>query len=204
MVIQLNKKVGELMEYASMIEKLKKVGIKFTDGLSDKEIEKIENTFGFKFPKEITSFLSYAYPINDSFFNYRNMSPENIKYFSDFQQRIEESFLFDIENNTESLQLMLEEFIGHYTEQNEFKNAVMNALHQSPRLIPFYAHRCFFDGMDEMPIISFWQAIDTIVYGSNLENYLENEFILPEFSNNVLGEFSDEMKRTGIWYYIIE
>ena len=99
---------------------------------------------------------------------------------------------------------MLEEFIGHYTEQNEFKNAVMNALHQSPRLIPFYAHRCFFDGMDEMPIISFWQAIDTIVYGSNLENYLENEFILPEFSNNVLGEFSDEMKRTGIWYYIIE
>lgn len=204
MVIQLNKKVGELMEYASMIEKLKKVGIKFTDGLSDKEIEKIENTFGFKFPKEIASFLSYAYPINDSFFNYRNMSPENIKYFSDFQQRIEESFLFDIENNTESLQLMLEEFIGHYTEQNEFKNAVMNALHQSPRLIPFYAHRCFFDGMDEMPIISFWQAIDTIVYGSNLENYLENEFILPEFSNNVLGEFSDEMKRTGIWYYIIE
>ena len=62
MVIQLNKKVGKLMEYASMIEKLKKVGIKFTDGLSDKEIEKIENTFGFKFPKEIASFLSYAYP----------------------------------------------------------------------------------------------------------------------------------------------
>ena len=111
---------------------------------------------------------------------------------------------FDIENNTKTLQIMLEDLIGHYTEQEDFTKAVLEALHHSPRLIPFCAHRCFFDGMDGMPIVSFWQAVDTIFYGSDLENYLENEFIASEFNNNTLGKISDNMKNTGIWYYIIE
>ena len=192
------------MDVSSMVEKLKSVGMKFTAGLSDEEIRKIEKAFGFKFPKEIADFFSYAYPITGNFFNYRNTSSQNIKYFNDFQQRIEEGFLFDIENNTKTLQIMLEDLIGHYTEQEDFTKAVLKALHHSPRLIPFCAHRCFFDGMDGMPIVSFWQAVDTIFYGSDLENYLENEFIASEFNNNTLGKISDNMKNTGIWYYIIE
>ena len=187
-----------------MINKLNNVGIHFTDGLSNEEIKKIESTFRFKFPKEIASFLSYAYPANGNFFNYRDMSPVNIQFFNEFQQNIKDSFLFDIENNTETLQIMLKDLIGCHSEGDNFENAVMNALQQSPRLIPFYEHRCFFDGLDNMPIISFWQAVDTIFYGSDLENYLENEFLLPKFHDSVLGEISDNMKNTGIWYYIIE
>ncbi len=191
------------MDNISMIEKLKKAGIEFSHGLSNHEIKEIESSFGFRFPKEIASFLSCAYPISGGFFDYRDMSPQNIQSFHDFQKNIEESFLFDIENNASSLQAMLEPLIGLIADQEEFKAAVLASLRQSTRLIPLYAHRCFFDGMDGMPIVSFGQAVDTVYYGSDFENYLQNEFLAP-YNHDNFGEISNDIKNTGIWYYIIE
>ena len=82
----------------------------------------------------------------------------------------------------------------------------MKSLESSPKLIPFFAHRCFFDGMDNMPIISFWQAVDTIIYGYNLENYLDNEFLVTE-DNGIHDDIYDDtirkLNNTGIWQYII-
>lgn len=190
------------MDNLFMLEKLKKAGIEFSHGLSDREIEEIESAFGFRFPKEIASFLSCAYPISAGFFHYRDMSPQNMQSFHDFQKNIEESFLFDIAHNADSLQAMLSPLIGSIADQEEFKAAVLAALRKSTRLIPFYGHRCFFDGMDGMPIVSFWQAVDTIFYGSDFENYLENEFSDPDHHNH-FGEISHDIKNTGIWYYVI-
>ena len=190
-----------------MIERLKKSGLRFDRGLSDTEIKEIETTFGFRFPKEIASFLSCAYPVGCDFFDYRDISQKNIDKFYDFQKKIKESFEFDIANNAASLQAMLKEFLGEFTDVENFKKAVMKSLESSPKLIPFFAHRCFFDGMDNMPIISFWQAVDTIIYGYDFEDYLEAEFLTAtnditseEISDNII----EKLKTTGIWYYIIE
>lgn len=186
-----------------MIKRLKKAGLCFDKGLSDIEIKEIESAFGFRFPKEIASFLSCAYPVGVDFFDYRDMSQKNIDRFCDFQKNIVETFEFDITNNADSLQAMLKELLGEFSDIEVFKKAVMRSLESSPKLIPFYAHRCFFDGMDNMPIISFWQAVDTIFYGSDFKNYLENEFLDTNHRNS-LGKISDDIKDTGIWYYIIE
>jgi len=191
------------MDNISMIENLKKAGIEFSDRLSDSEIEEIESSFVFRFPKEIASFLSCAYPISEGFFNYRDMSPQNIQSFHDFQKRIERAFLFDIEKNTDLLKAKLKPLLGPVADQEEFRDAVLASLRKSTRLIPFYSHRCFFDGMDDMPIVSFWQAVDTIFYGSDFENYLEHEFLDPNHFGN-FGEISGDIKNTGIWYYIIK
>ena len=78
--------------------------------------------------KEIASFLSCAYPIGGSFFDYRNTSQENINKFFDFQNNIEESFVFDIEHNTSSLQAMLAEHLGEFTDTESFKKAVLESL----------------------------------------------------------------------------
>ena len=56
--------------------------------------------------------------------------------------------------------------------------------------------------MDGMPIISFHQPIDTIIYGSDLENYLENEFLSPK--NFHIAKRPDQIKEMGIWYYLTE
>lgn len=195
------------MDNYLMIEKLKKAGIHFDRGLSNNEITKIENAFGFRFPKEIASFLSCAYPVGGGFFDYRDISQKNIDRFNDFQKSIVESFDFDIKNNTDSLQAMLKDLLGEFTDTDDFKKAIMTSLENSPRLIPFYAHRCFFGGIDNMPIISFWQAVDTIIYGYDLENYLEAEFLNvteDTTSEDIYDIITEKLKATGIWYYIIE
>ena len=195
------------MDNYLVIEKLKSAGLRFDSGLSSPEIKKIESTFEFHFPKEIVSFLSCAYPIGVGFFDYRDTSQKNIDRFLDFQKAIEESVIFDIEHNTSSLQAMLAEHLGEFTDTESFKKAVLESLKNSPKLIPFYAHRCFFDGMDNMPIISFCQAVDTIIYGYDFGDYLEAEF-LTSTENVVSKEITDgifeKLKSTGIWYYIIE
>lgn len=102
---------------------------------------------------------------------------------------------------------MLNELLGEFTDTEDFKKAVITSLANSPKLIPFYAHRCFFDRIDNMPIISFWHAVDTIIYGYDLEDYLESEFFVKD--NDVISEATsddiyEKLKTTGIWYYIIE
>ena len=195
------------MDNYLMIERLKEVGLHFDRGLSNNELKKIESTFGFRFPKEIASFLSCAYPVGGAFFDYRDTSQKNIDNFYDFQKNIIGSFEFDIKNNADSLQAMLKEHLGEFSDTENFKKSVMKSLENSPKLIPFYAHRCFFDGMDNMPIISFWQAVDTIIYGYDFENYLEAEFLIATddiISEEISNDIFKKLKATGIWYYIIE
>ncbi|MBQ7798818.1 MAG: hypothetical protein IJ458_01585 [Clostridia bacterium] len=186
------------MNITQMIKRLKDCGIYFDKGLSRTEIVIIENLCDFKFPTEIKEFLSYAMPIGREFYNYRDTSKSNILKIKDFQKKIINSFLFDIENN--HLLAMFKNKFKDCKNDEELKNSVFNYLNNSPKLVPFYGHRCFFSGMDNMPIISFMQPIDSIFYGSNFENYLENEFI--NKSCNV-GKITRNFKKTGIWYDLI-
>ena len=82
-----------------------------------------------------------------------------------------------------------------------FDREVMEYLRQSVKLIPFYAHRCFFDGMDGMPMVSFWQSVDSIFYGGDFANYLEVEFLNGQRAFEKLDE---RMEQTGIWKYLID
>ena len=189
-----------LLDTQHLVDRLKASGIAFTDGLKQGEIREIERTFGFRFPKEIAYFLLLAYPVEPLFFNYRDRSESNIKAFHDFQQKIKNSFLFDIKNNLDTIYTLMRP-LGKSAPLS-FQDYVMDKLEKSPRLIPFYAHRCFFDGMDGMPIVSFSQPVDTIIYGSDLENYFENEFLSPNSFH--IGKITEKMKDTGIWYYLIK
>ena len=191
------------MDNALMIKKLKNAGVSFTSGLTCDETVKIESTFGFRFPKEIKSFLSCAYPVGREFFDYREFSASNLQKFDAFQKRIEDAFLFDLDHCEDLLKEKLAELFTDASDRQNPKKVVLDALHRSTKLIPFYAHRCFFDGMDDMPIVSFWQAVDTIFYGSDFENYLENEFLVQDHVYR-FGEISERMKETGIWYYLVE
>lgn len=162
------------MDNMKMMERLKKAGFSFAPGMTGQQLEQAETVFGFRFPREIRDFLSCGVILGKEFFDYRDLSAENQKQFRDFQEMIGDRFRFDLERNRDC---MHEIFPGLPGDGPEFAEAVMEYLHSSPRLIPFYAHRCFLDGMDDMPILSFLQATDTIIYGSTFETYLETEFL---------------------------
>ena len=188
------------MNWADIRDKLKQAGIQFESGMTEQELDAAEMFFGFRFPKEIREFLSLCVPTSGSFFNYRICNERNLARFLQFQNRIERSFRFDLENNRKEMLFMLGEKLGFEADAASFDEAVIQYLKDSPKLIPFYGHRCFFDGMDGMPIISFWQATDTIFYGGTFENYLECEFL---GGARVLENISQRMENTGIWYDLI-
>lgn len=188
------------MDNYLMIKKLKAAGITFSEGLSNEEFVRIESALGFRFPSEIRSFLTCGLPVGDGFYNWRDLSADNIQRFRDFSLSAEDAFRFDIENNFGSLRAMLGDRFPKMTDQEAFTEAVLSYLHQSTKLIPFYAHRCFFDGMDNMPIVSFWQPTDTIFYGESFEDYLEIEFL---GKKHCVKQIPEQMKDTGIWYYLI-
>ena len=190
------------MDHELMIKKLKKAGVAFGSGLSGEEAAQIEAFFGFRFPREIREFLSCGVPVSGEFFDWRDLSDTNLERFRGFQKGIEEAFAFDADRNEGELHAFLGDLLTDIADKDALKTAVVDWLHRSVKLIPFYAHRCFFDGMDGMPIVSFWQAVDTIFYGSDLENYLENEFLRSPWESE-LGAISDRMKETGIWYHLV-
>lgn len=188
------------MDNGYMIERLKKMGITFAPGMSMEELDRAETVFQFRFPKEIREFLSFGVPVGSSFFNYRDISELNVNRFYEFQASIERSFLFDLENNREDMIALFGEKLGFDQHTEAFDNSVIKYLNESVKLIPFFAHRCFFDGMDDMPIVSFWQPVDTIFYGGSFENYLEVEFLKKQ---RILENINESMRNTGIWADVI-
>lgn len=177
---------------------LKKAGIPMERGMTAAQLDRAEAVFGFRFPREIRAFLSFAVPVGKDFFDYRDVSEENQKKFREFQNWMEDQFRFDLENNREDMLELLAEPLGN---PGDFDSAVMNYFHSSVKLIPFYIHRCFFDGMDDMPIVSFMQSVDSIFYASNFRDYLEVEFL---YKDHDAEDPPRERKReTGIWQYLV-
>lgn len=186
------------MDSLTMIERLRNAGLYFAHGMTQAQLDRAEQVFGFRFPKEIREFLSLAVPVEKGFFDYRDVSEENQKKFQEFQKWMEDAFLFDLANNRED---MLELLIGPLGNPEDFDTAVMDYFHSSVKLIPLYIHRCFFDGMDDMPIVSFMQPTDMIFYGHNFQDYLEREFLGKKDSCRELPEGFP--KETGIWYHLL-
>ena len=189
------------MDNLLMIQKLKDAGISFDEGLSDEEFVQIEATLGFCFPSEIRSFLACGLPVGDQFYNWRDLSPANVQRYYDFFSSMEDAFRFDLENNFDDLRGMFGDRFAEVDDPVKYSKAVLDFLHQSTRLIPFYAHRCFFAGMDHMPIVSFFQPTDTIIYGENFEDYLKTEFL---GKKHCIKQIPEQIKDTGIWSYLIE
>lgn len=186
------------MDNLKMKQELEKAGIAVEPGMTAAELDRAEEVFGFRFPREIRDFLSCGVPVGKGFFNYRDVSEENQKKFQEFQNWMEDQFRFDLANNREDMLELLAQPLGNPAD---FDSAVMDSFHSSVRLIPFYIHRCFFDGMDDMPIVSFWQPTDMIFYGYDFGEYLEKEFLGRKASRRELpANFSVD---TGIWYLLL-
>ena len=188
------------MDTLILMNSLKSAGVEFAEAMTARELDLAEDYFQFRFPAEIRAFLACAMPVGPSFFNFRDRTEANIARFRAFQGSIKDAFLYDLENNREDMYRLLAGKGWELSGDASFDEAVFAYLEESVKLIPFYAHRCFFDGMDGMPIVSFWQPVDSIIYGNDFENYLAREFLGGEC---LLDHVPERMKETGIWHEVI-
>lgn len=146
-------------------------GIQFDVGLTDNEIAHIEQTYGFRFPPDLSAFLRTALPISDGFPNWRTESSDSI------QKRLDiplDGVLFDIEHNG----FWLPEWGPRPAKLDDALEQARSLINQAPKLIPVYIHRMIPDRPHEIgnPVFSVHQT-DIIYYGVDLYDYLIHEFL---------------------------
>lgn len=69
------------MNYTKIINALKDKGVIFEQGLSEQELNILENFYGVNFLPDLKEFLKLALPISNGFINWRDMSLDNIKKY---------------------------------------------------------------------------------------------------------------------------
>ena len=147
---------------------------RFDSGLSDEEFLRIETAIGLEFPPDLRAFLSEALPISDQgnrFPNWRSAAPEAMR---GMVNRPIEELLFSVRVNRSWLPRW-----GERPPDLEEAVSVAGAeLESVPPLIPVYGHRYLPATPCRVgnPVFSV-AGFDVIYYGTDLANYLDNEFL---------------------------
>jgi hypothetical protein len=162
--------------------------VKFEAGLTDEEITRCEQRFGFRFPPDLREFLQTALPSGPEFPDWRGGEESMLREWLD-QPR--QGLLFDVEHNG----LWLDEW-GDRPESLEAAIEAASAfILDAPKLIPIHAHRMMPDEphMAGNPVLSVHQS-DIIYYGFDLADYLQAEFELPNRE-----EWPDRIRPIRFW-----
>jgi hypothetical protein len=151
-------------------EVLERAGVIFETGLSQAEIQELEQKYGFVFPPDLKDFLMFALPISNGFLNWRQASNEEIVRSLSWPY---EGMCFEIEQNS----FWLKEWGRSPVSLDEAFAIARKAIEHAPTLIPINGHRYIPDRPCESgnPVFSVYQT-DIIYYGRDLADYLGNEF----------------------------
>ena len=154
----------KMSNYIKLIKMLEMKGIEFAEGLTDEEIIYIEKIYSIKFPKQLKEFIKIKLPVSNGFYNWRDFTEANIEKIKNVINAPMKGLLFDIEYND----FWVEKW-GNVLDNNieTKKYKFLEKYYKAPKLIPVYSHRY-------IPVMQS----DIIIYGKNLEDYFEKEFIL--------------------------
>jgi hypothetical protein len=158
----------------SVVARLKKCGqASFAPGLSPTEFDRIEETFGLRFPPDLRRFLATALPIGSGFPDWRHSSPATLKH------RLAgplDGILFDIEHSD----FWLDDWGERPNDLPEALRIGRERVASAPKLIPIFVHRFIPAEPHDAgnPVFSVHQT-DFIYYGYDLADYLWREFHVP-------------------------
>jgi hypothetical protein len=147
--------------------------VEFDPGLTDAEVVRVHQWFGFRFPPDLRAFLQTALPRGPLFPDWRGGDPARLR---DWLDRPRRGILFDVEYNDywhpdwNARPCMIEDALSVASE----------GIKAAPRLIPVFAHRMMAAEPHRAgnPVFSVHQT-DIICYGFDLADYLRHEFNLP-------------------------
>ena len=160
--------------WPDLIELLKEASVAFAAGLSDAEISRAEENYGFQFPLDLREFLQTALPKGFPFPDWRSGEDARIR---DLLRLPLDGVLFDVERN----EFWLPEWGPRPVRIEDARALAEEHVKKAPRLIPIYAHRMMPDRPHRAgnPVISVHQT-DIIYYGFDLDDYFRHEFGLPD------------------------
>lgn len=158
----------------AVVRALRCRGIRFATGLSQAELQQLEDDYSLLFPPDLSAFLQHALPVGDCFPDWRERSPDSRGI--SLEERLSwplEGILFDVEHNNRWMP-------SWGTRPEQLDKAIARArgiVTAAPGLVPVYSHRYLptDPNRSDNPILSVVQT-DIIVYGENLFHYFEAEF----------------------------
>lgn len=146
-------------------------GIVFDEGLSNVELEEINNIYNLRMPKELQDFLRQGLPISEGFYNWRDFSKENVERI----RTILEQPIRDIKEDIEEID-WCEKWGDEPCSEVEREKIILGRAGKASKLIPLYRHRYIASQFDfDNPVFSVY-GLDIIYYGETLEKYLNIEF----------------------------
>jgi hypothetical protein len=158
------------MDFGTAHSILLAAGVQIDAGLTHQEFARIEHKFEIQFPPDLRHFLSLGLPTSGNWVDWRG-SDENV-----INERLDWPFdgmAFDIQNNA----FWVEEWGGKPDDLEAALKIARQAYLQAPKLIPICNHRYIpaTPHASGNPVFSIYQT-DIIYYGSDLMDYLQNEF----------------------------
>ena len=177
-------------QWTQFVEVLTDRGIAFDRGLSEAEAERVERTFGFRFPPDLREFLQAGLPVGGRFPNWRD---EDEALLRERLRQPLEGVLFDVEHNG----FWLPAWGERPAKVADAQAVVRKLVEAAPILVPVYGHRMMPDRPHEVgnPVFSVHQT-DIIYYRVNLRDYLIHEFLAPRVS---FWPISDSVRQIEFW-----
>ncbi|WFE24417.1 hypothetical protein O7621_06825 [Solwaraspora sp. WMMD937] len=154
-------------------------------GLTDSELDRIEQEFGFRFAVDHRAFLSAGLPVNTRpeprepgviythpkpWPDWRNGDRDKLRSLLYWPC---EGVLFDVENNG----FWHNSWGSRPSGTASALATATRSLAQVPKMVPVYGHRYLpgESGAFGHPVLSMWQT-DIIYYGLHLADYVDREF----------------------------
>ncbi len=138
-------------------------------GLSQEEIEAYQSEIGIQFPADLVTFLQHA--------NGTDLQTVNV-YGNDWNKHAYAPGVYSYPRDLEIIKQRIEWLKEDWAATLESLELEKDVLGKNPEFIPFFSHRYILSNGD--PDASFVCSIhgnDAIVYGSNLKEYLQAEFL---------------------------
>ncbi len=167
--------------------------LEFDPGLTDAEVESVQQRFEFRFPPDLRAFLQTALPRGLQCPDWRAGHEARLR---DWLDQPRQGILFDVEYSDYwhpdwgIRPCMLDVALDVTSE----------AVRAAPRLIPIFAHRMIPEEPHEAgnPVFSVHQT-DIIYYGFDLADYLRNEFNLPGRA-----PWPEAIRPVRFWSYFVQ
>ena len=153
-------------------------------GMTERELRRVEQEYGFEFADDHRAFLAAGLPVNTPipeqegvihayarpWPDWRDGTPEELR------RRLAwpvEGVLFDVEHNA----FWDRDWGVRPDEQAEALHVAAQRLATVPRMVPIYGHRFLPGGHGTYghPVLSMYQT-DIIYYGTDLADYISREF----------------------------
>ncbi len=153
------------------VRRLRVAGVGFEPGLSDQEVDRLQDVLGFEFGPEHRAFLQTGVPTGEPAWpNWRGASLEVLRGRLDWPL---ESAIFDLRHND----FWPASWGARPDDEAERIQVARYHLALAPRLVPLFSHRYLTADpiYQPSPVFSVYQT-DVIYYGATILNWVEKEF----------------------------